>query len=117
MQQADDGNSKDGSPPSPNKSGDNIGENIGDPAAEAFARWLELEKEWLGDGPGVTEAMERDWLERSCAAERAVVEADAAGPQGLAAKLRLVNAIEGGRHQQLLVAQVIAALDPEGEEE
>lgn len=113
MNQADDGNSKDGSPPSPNKTDD----NIGDPAAAAFARWLELEKEWLGDGPGVTEAMERDWLERSCAAERAVVEAEAAGAQGLAAKLRLVNAIEGGRHQQLLVSQVIAALDPKGDEE
>jgi hypothetical protein len=79
-------------------------DNNNDPAVEAFDRWDEIENQ---RGSCDTEA----WLERSLAAERAVVAAVAAGPLGLAAKLRLVRAAEGSRHADELVAQVIAALE------
>lgn len=75
-----------------------------DPAIEAFDRWQDIENQ---RGNCDSEA----WLERSLAAERAVVKATAAGPLGLAAKLRLVRAAEGSRHADELVAQVIAALE------
>jgi hypothetical protein len=74
-----------------------------DPAIAAFERWQEIENENNRD----TE----DWVRRSLAAERAVLAAAAAGPLGLAAKLRLVVAAEGSRHAGELVQQVILALE------
>lgn len=78
-----------------------------DPAASAFARWLEVECESIGS----SDEEQAAWIARSRAAEQAVVEAAASGPIGLAAKLKLVRMAEGTRHAPELLDQVIAALE------
>jgi hypothetical protein len=77
-----------------------------DPAAAAFARWQQIERE----SSGLSDAGQADWLQRSTAAAAAVVAARATSPAGLAAKLQLVQADDGSPHAPALLAQVVAAL-------
>lgn len=108
MQQAEESNSTGADGESAGKSVDPTDD--ADPAVAAFQRWRKIEDE--PPDAQVTKEQEQDWLRRSVTAELALVLAVPTTQAGLAAKLKMVESLgDGGRHNRLILRQVISALE------